>query len=113
VKIPLANPEPSTHGTLSEVWRFGADGFVLAFAAPNRIGRASLYHKARLIQINAALIRRVNFHAGGCEEFMKVHAIQAGSDRGPRACLRRSLQPFFSGVSRKPIRLIWRNAPSA
>jgi hypothetical protein len=71
--------------TLSEVWRFGADGFVLAFAAPNRIGRASLYHKARLIQINAALIRRVNFHAGGCEEFMKVHAIQAGSDRGPGA----------------------------
>ena len=65
------------------MWRFVADGFVLAFAAPNRIGRASLYHKARLIQINAALIRRVNFHAGGCEEFMKVHAIQAGSDRGP------------------------------
>ena len=57
----------------------------LLFAAPNRIGRASPYHKARLIQINAALIRRVNFHAGGCEEFMKVHAIQAGSDRGPRA----------------------------
>ncbi len=42
------------------------------------------YHKARLIQINAALIR-ANFHAGGCEEFMKVHAIQAGSDRGPGA----------------------------
>jgi hypothetical protein len=38
------------------VWRFVADGFVLAIAAPNRIGRASLYHKARLIQINAALI---------------------------------------------------------
>ena len=67
------------------MWRFVADGFVLAFAAPNRIGRASLYHKARLIQINAALIRGVNFHAGGCEEFMKVHAIQAGSDREPRA----------------------------
>jgi hypothetical protein len=30
-----------------------------------------------LIQINAALIR-ANFHAGGCEEFMKVHA--AGSE---------------------------------
>jgi hypothetical protein len=43
------------------VGRFVADGFVVAFAAPNRIGRASLYHKARLIQINAALIRRVNF----------------------------------------------------
>ena len=30
-------------------------------------------------------IRRTNFHAGGCEQFMKVHAIQAGSDRGPGA----------------------------
>jgi len=67
------------------VGRFVADGFVFAFAAPNRIGRASLYHKARLIQINAALIRRVNFQPGGCDEFMKVHAIQAGSDREPRA----------------------------
>ena len=43
------------------------------------------YHKARLIQINAAPIRGVNVPAGGCEEFMKVHTIQAGSDRGPRA----------------------------
>ena len=28
---------------------------------------------------------QMSLHAGGCEEFMKVHAIQAGSDRGPRA----------------------------
>jgi transposase len=58
-----------------------------ASASPQRptasVERAT-YHKARLIQINAALIR-ANFHAGGCEEFMKVHAIQAGSDRGPGA----------------------------
>jgi hypothetical protein len=50
------------------MWRFVADGFVLAFAAPYRIGRARP-HKARLIQINAALIRGVNFHAGGCEDY--------------------------------------------
>jgi hypothetical protein len=61
---------------------FVADGFVLPFAPPNPIGRASPW---RLIQINAALIRRTNFHAGGCEQFMKVHAIQMGSDRGPGA----------------------------
>jgi hypothetical protein len=60
------------------VWRFVADGFVLAFAAPNRIGRASLYHKARLIQINAALIRRVNFRAGGCEE-LRMRGIHESS----------------------------------
>jgi len=69
------------------------------------------YHKARLIQINAALIR-ANFHAGGCDEFMKVHAIQAGQIEGRGHGPRRRLQPV-SGVSRKPIRLIWRNALSA
>jgi hypothetical protein len=67
---------------LSEVWRFVADGFVLQ--RPIASVERAPYHKARLIQINAALIR-ANFHAGGCEEFMKVHAIQAGSDRGPGA----------------------------
>ena len=68
------------------MWRFGADGFVCRhLQRPSRIDRASPYHKARLIQINAALIRPVNFHVGGCEEFMKVRAIQAGSDRAPRA----------------------------
>ena len=93
VKIALANSEPSTHGTfrassfsgfdpLPEVWRFVADGFVLQ--RPIASVERAPYHKARLIQINAALIR-ANFHAGGCEEFMKVHAIQAGSDRGPGA----------------------------
>src|SRR6478672_7419725 len=110
VKIALANSEPSTHGTfrassfsgfdpLPEVWRFVADGFVLQ--RPIASVERAPYHKARLIQINAALIR-ANFHAGGCEEFMKVHTIQAGSDRGRGHGPRRRLQPFFSGVSRKP-----------
>jgi acetoin utilization deacetylase AcuC-like enzyme len=77
------------------VWRFVADGFVLAFAAPNRIGRASLYHKARLIQINAALIRRVNFQAGGCEEFMKVHAIRPARESWPPAPNGEALMTLF------------------
>jgi hypothetical protein len=49
------------------MWRFVADGFVLAAHRSSE----PPYHKARLIQINPALIRRTNFHAGGCEEFMK------------------------------------------
>src|SRR5258707_5762032 len=67
---------------LSEVWRFVADGFV--FQRPIASVERAPYHKARLIQINAALIR-ANLHAGGCEGFMKVHAIPACSDRGAGA----------------------------